>query len=818
MLRLKRRASAARPRRGRIRKLRLLALVFVLGLLSLGAFTFGLVTAVAGQIPEYDPAHQKVEADSYIYDNQFDPRTGKGGRILAVLRGSQSRVIVPSDKIAPVMKLAIVAIEDRRFFEHRGVDIRGMARALWADVTNKKLVEGGSTITQQLVKNAVVGDQRTIARKLKEAAIAWQIEQKWKKDRILTAYLNTIYFGNSAYGIQRASETYFQHSAEKLTLPEAALLAGIPADPSLFDPVANPAQARARRALVLRDMLQLGDISQADFIRATKHPLPKPQNVHLPGTEGPAQYFVNYVKAQLSEHYGTGRTLAGGLRVQTSIDLKLQTLGRQAIAKTLANPDGPSAALVAMDPRSGAVLAMVGGNNYRKSQFNLAVQGERSPGSSFKPFVLTAALEQGVSPSTTLVSHPVVLYASGTWWAVHNYEDAYMGPVDLATATTHSDNSVFAQLTQLVGPPAVVTEAKRLGITSRLKPYFSIGLGAQAVNPLEMARAYSGFANGGQRIDGSVFGNQPRAIVAVRKPKSIDWNFIKARQVISANTAATVTSLLEGVVREGTGRAAALPDRTVAGKTGTTENYGDAWFVGYTPQLVTAVWVGYPNKTIPMLTEYKGGPVAGGTYPAEIWKTFMESALKALGPAGAPESFTSPTYVPTETKRVVRRDGILRLDNGVCRFAASVVYFSGRGPSKTARCKPNEVEVPNVVGSKLAAARQRVERQPLTPVVIYKPAAPLQRTDIVIAQYPRRGTLSSYDRVTLVMAKPLHGVVPRLIGLSLRDARARLKKIGAVGRVDQRTDGPSGKIVSQAPPPGVAATPRMSVRLAVARG
>ena len=566
-------------------------------LVASAAFTYGLVTAIASQIPPLDPARHQSQADGYIYAND-------GKRILAVLRGSQSRVIVDSQDIAPYMKHAIIDVEDRRFEQHRGVDLRGMARALWADVSNKSVVQGGSTITQQFVKNAYVHDQRSVGRKLKEAALAWQLEQKWGKDRILTAYLNTIYFGNGAYGVQQAAKTYFGHGAKKLTLPEAALLAGIPQDPTLYDPVTNPRESRARRLVVLHDMLQQLDITVGQLRAAARTALPKPGDVHLPGTEGPAQYFVNYVKQQLVDRYGARKVFGGGLRVTTTIDLDLQLRAREAIAKTLTDRNGPSAALVAIEPDTGRVVAMVGGNNYRRSQFNLAVQGERQPGSSFKPFVLATALEQGISPASTFVSQPTTLYAGGTFWVVHNYEDDYLGPIDLTDATIHSDNSVFAQLTRIVGPANVARTAHQLGIKSRLPSYFAIGLGAEAVNPLEMARAFAAFANDGRRVDGSIFGNEPRAILSVGEGTSRPRvNLPDLHQAVRPDVAQQVNSILQGVIRSGTGTHAALADgRPAAGKTGTTENYGDAWFVGYTPQLVAAVWVGYPSKLKPMLT------------------------------------------------------------------------------------------------------------------------------------------------------------------------------------------------------------------------
>jgi penicillin-binding protein 1A len=773
------------------------------------SFTFGLITAIASQIPTCDPGHVPREVDGHIYAS--DGRT-----ILATLRGGESRILVGTGDIAPIMQQAIVAVEDKRFYEHHGVDLRGIGRAVWADVTSKSVVQGGSTITQQFVKNSCVTSARTISRKLKEAALAWQLEQRWKKLRILTAYLNTIYFGNGAYGIQRAAQTYFNTSASRLTLPQAALLAGIPADPSRFDPVANPRTARARRLEVLKAMRAQDEISPRDLKRAARTPLPRAADVHLPGIQGPAPYFVNYVKQQLIEKYGTRKVFGGGLNVQSTIDLRLQKLARQAIETVLKEPNGPSAALVSIRPKTGEVVAMYGGDNFRQSQFNLAVQGERQPGSSFKPFVLATALKQGIAPVTTFPSKPVLIFIGDKYWPVSNYENDYIGSADLTTATVVSDNSIFAQLTRLVGPANVARTAHELGVTRRLNPYFAIGLGADAVSPLEMARAFSTFANDGRRVDSSVFGNRPRAIarIANAEGKMIEENRPVARVVLDRDHNALLTSILEGVVRSGTGRRASLPDRTVAGKTGTTENYGDAWFVGYTPQLATAIWVGYPNKLKPMLTEYHGRAVAGGTFPADIWRVFNQLALAGT----PPESFTPYSYQYSTAKRVTWRDGVLRLDNGHCRETELISYFVGRGPSRTADCRPNEVDVPRVVGMSLARAKIRLGAQPLTPNVVYKPAQAKQRVDLVLDQFPRKGRLSSYDTVTLVLAKPLHGVVPQVAGRSLPDARRRLRARGLVPVIERFADGRAGRVLAQTPVSGVAAAPRMKIRLVVGHG
>jgi membrane peptidoglycan carboxypeptidase len=392
---------------------------------------------------------------------------------------------------------------------------------------------------------------------------------------------------------------------------------------------------------------------------------------------------------------------------------------------------------------------------------------------------------------------------------VHNYEGANLGAIDLTTATVESDNTVYAQLTRVVDPKNVVATAHRLGITSPLQGYFSIALGGEAVNPLEMARAYATFANGGRKIDGSIIGDRPRVIVSVSGKK----NAPKPRQVITQTNAEIVNSILQQVVQSGTGVRAQLPDgRPVAGKTGTTENYGDAWFVGYTPQLVVAVWVGYPDKLVPMLNQFHGDPVAGGTYPALIWKAFMETALPYL--RDDPQTFPAPPYLGSSEQRVVFRDGSFQLDNGLCRNTVQVAYFDGRHPAKKANCKPNEVEVPNVVGETYDAARGRLAAQPLRPVVVYKPASAGQALDVVVKQFPPKGRLSSFDKVTIVFAKPIHGVIPSVVGMPVGKARAKLERL----KLQPVVRGLAGHVVRQRPRAGLAAGAGLPVTLWAKRG
>jgi penicillin-binding protein 1A len=787
-------------------------LVLILGLLCSVTFVLGLVTAVGEELPTLDEMTRRPEAQNgYIY-------AGDGTTVLAVLRGDESRVVVGSSEIAPIMKQAIVSVEDKRFWEHRGVDLRGVLRAVWADIRNREIVQGASTITQQLVRNTRIEDDPTVSRKLKEAALAWQLERKWSKDRILTEYLNTIYFGNGAYGIEMAARVYFDKHASELTLPEAALLAGILQSPTAYDPITNPTRALKRRNYVLSLMLAQGLVTLAQYDQARKAPLPSPDEVGLPGTRGPAQYFAEYVKQQLITYYGSGEVFGGGLKVYTSIDLKLQELARDAIDKWLTRPNGPEAALVAIRPSDGQVLAMVGGEGFSRSQFNLAVQGERQPGSAFKPFVLATALSQGISPQTTFASKPQVVNLGDKLWAVRNYENAYLGQADLDLATVVSDNTVYAQLTSLVGPENVAKMARRLGIQSPLEGFVGIGLGNEAVNPLEMTRAFSTFANGGVRVDGSLLGNLPRAILAVKDEKNdrLEVNEPVGQQVLSADSSAILTSILYEVVEEGTGRRAQLDDRPVAGKTGTTENYGDAWFVGYTPQLAVAIWVGYPDRLQPMLTEFNGDAVAGGTFPALIFHTFMQDALEHLGEE--PEYFPQRPYPYAATYNVTQRNGRWLLDNGECGDARSIVYFVGSEPKTSAGCGSGEVEVPMVVGAKEADAQTRLADLSLLGDVVTQWAKPgVERPGVVLAQDPASGTVKSFSTVRLFVGKAQNGVIPSVVGLTLPEAQLKLADRDLQAEVESFVGGNPGVVVSQVPEAGIAAGPSQIIRLVIGK-
>ncbi|MFN8224695.1 MAG: PBP1A family penicillin-binding protein [Gaiellales bacterium] len=810
----RRRDAGATPGR-RIRKLRLAVLLVMLFALSGASFTYGLVTALGAEIETLDPTNRRGDVDSIIY--AAPPAGGGEKRVLATIRGDESRVLVTSDDIAPIMKQAVVAIEDRRFYEHNGVDVRGIFRALWQDVRSKAVVEGGSTITQQYVKNAYARNERTLGRKVREAALAWQLERQpgWTKDRILTAYLNTIYFGNGAYGIQRAAQTYFGKTAKELTLPEAALLAGMLTNPARYDPVQHPVTAKARRDYVLGLLHDEGRITVTQRKRARHAPLPPPESIRLPVGRGPAPFFTNYVKDQLIAVYGAERVFGGGLAVTTTIDLAMQEKAAKAIGSVLPSAGGLSAALVAIDPRDGSVKAMYGGANYRRSQFNLATQAERQPGSSFKPIVLATALRKGVAPATVFASKPVDIDAGDRIWHVTNYESSYLGQADLATAMVHSDNAVYAQLTKFVDPKAIVDTAHALGVRSDLPAYFSIGLGAVAVNPLDMARAYATIANGGKRVDGSISHDRARVFseVTFRKSGRTRENRAVPVSALTASEAGTVTRILEAVVAEGTGRRAQLAGHSEAGKTGTTDNYGDAWFVGYTPELVVAVWVGYPNELKPMLTEFNGEPVAGSTIPALIWKAFMAKALPPVETRG----FDLPPSLPYEQRRVVWRDGSWKLDNGICPGTRRVAYVVGRAPRETATCYPNEVSVPLVIGRSVSTASATLNRVPLDPVVILIPAKAGKHPGEVMNQQPRGGFASSGSSVKLFVSHAQHGLMPNLVGSELGEVEAQLSRL-RLRRTVTYAQGPAGTILRQSLEPGVAVVPGLRVTMVVGRG
>jgi penicillin-binding protein 1A len=660
-----------RKRKPKLKKLRFFLVFAGLGALAIISTIFGMMLSVSSDLPSLENhAQLRVARNSALYASDGETVT------LARLTGAQNRILDESADISPNVKNAVIAIEDKRFFEHSGVDYRGIARAVFQDVVRQRAAQGASTITQQFVKNVLEAQgQRTVFQKLREAALAYHLERQWTKDKILTQYLNTIYFGNGAYGIESAARTYFGADAEydphaerratSLAPWQSAYLAGMIASPSRYDPVQHPVASHNRMNIVLLRMLQQGMITRAQY-GEQKNFYISPKSVRPPRPDSRVPYFSSWVTQQLLDRYhSTGLVFGGGLKVTTSLDSDLQAAAEQAIQGRLAGI-GPSASLVAIDNKTGEVKAMVGGTDFEHRPFNLATNGHRQPGSSFKPFTLIGALEKGVSPGRTFASAPrcyPVPHSKGEKFCPKNYNDAYNGVITLAGATAASDNSVFAELgVNVVGTNKIARVAHQMGIRTALSRNLAMTLGGlkEGVTPLEMAYAYSTLANDGQRVYGSMSpGGSTRAPVAIEKVlnpdgSTRDVNHVHREKVIPYNVAQTAKGILAGVISGGTGKAAQIGE-FAAGKTGTTENYGDAWFVGFNKDLTVAVWVGYPDKLRPMLTEYHGSPVAGGTFPAEIWHDFMTSWIKlrdtrkAVREGKDPSEVTTPTTTPTTT-------------------------------------------------------------------------------------------------------------------------------------------------------------------------
>jgi penicillin-binding protein 1A len=622
-----RKQRLARARRRR--KALVVALVGAAALavaVGLGAGTAVFAYGSSCDLDALRPAAASDARNSFLY--------AADGSLLGSIPAERNRQPVTTAAIALWARKATVAIEDRRFFEHGGLDFEGIARAAVADLKAGRVVEGGSTITQQLVRNLYISRERTVQRKLKEACLATKLDNAWSKERILTTYLNQVYYGNQAYGIEAAAETYFSEHAKVLTLDQAALLAGLTQAPSVYDPFTAPALVVARRNEVLKAMLETRMITPGRYRRAVAAPLVLRRGRLYSRIREP--YFFGYVRDKLIEKYGAATVRSGGLQVYTTIVPRYQRLAEQAIRETLNLPTDPAAALISINPKNGAIRAMAAVIPDRpKNEFNLLSQARRQPGSTFKAFVLAAAVELGINPDTTYyVSAPFTYKPrtignceDGSWWCVHTYDNSYYGWSSIRSATIRSDNTVYAQLTLDVTPKRVADVARRMGVQSRLDvngAYVpSIGLGSLAVSPLDLASAYATFADGGMYTE-------PTAIRKVvlrdgRVDTDAGWGHPVRRRAISQGVAAVVTQILQQNVQYGTGTRANF-GYPAAGKTGTNEEHADAWFAGYTPALATTVWVGYTRGEIPMENVH-GIAVTGGSFPAEIWRLFMQPAL-----------------------------------------------------------------------------------------------------------------------------------------------------------------------------------------------
>lgn len=717
------------------------------------------------------------------------------GTVIAELHGEQHREKVSLDQICPDLQHAVIAIEDERFYRHSGVDWKAIARAFWTNVVEGRVVQGASTITQQYVKNTLTGRERTYWRKIEEASLANQLERKYSKDKILEMYLNDVYFGQGCYGVKTASETFFGKQPSELSLEEAALLAAVIRIPNYYSPYTNPEAARERRNLVLDKMAQLGYISQAQAEEAKAKPVavqPIPEEV--PSQVAP--YFVEYVKKYLYNVFASDQELRarfgdlspddiifrGGLRVYTTLDLNMQRYAEEAIASTLNRPGDPSAALCAVDPRTGEIKAMVGGKDFSKLQYNIAAQGGRQPGSAFKVFVLTAAISNGISPYKTYDSSPTTLvFPDGTKWKVENCEGSSYGTINVYTATVRSVNVVFARLIRDVGPKRVVQTAKAMGITSQIEPYPSIALGAltNGVNPLEMASAFGTLACNGVHYE-------PICVTKVTDAEGevILENRPKGKRVVREDVAAVVNSILKDAVKHGTGRAARL-DRPQAGKTGTTDNYADAWFCGYTPDLSAAVWVGYPQGLIPMRNVH-GITVYGGTFPAQIWRKFMVKALEGVPPSDFPRAeFGNTNEEDIVTVTVCTESQLLATP--YCPHTETRTYRRGEQPTDycNIHTERQKVTVPAVTGMDESAAVAAIRGVGLVPSVsyVYSSVVPY---GTVIGQSPSAGTMvnpGSTVAVTVSKGPSPQTLIPNVVGMNETAAKETLTAAGFTYKV-----------------------------------
>ena len=653
-------------------------LLRALGVLFLCLAVGGIAFAAGGYVGVIQ-AVKKLEAPqnfethpTYIYSA---PLAGSDDsrRVIGTIFQGQNRKTASLAEMPPQLLNALVAKEDERFRVHGGVDLWGIMRALYVDIRAGSAVEGASTITQQYVKNAYLSHDQSITRKVKEALIAVELERsvyKDNKDQVIADYLNTVYFGSNAYGIQAASETYFNKSVEDLTIPESATLVGLLWSPSTLGQ--DRAEAQVQRDLVLRKMFETGYISSQDLNEGLEVPLPEEwpaAPMVASGLEGPSltQSFADLVEEELVARYGANTVLSGNLSVYTTIDLETQVSAREVLygpGGYLPGGNDPDLALVSLDPETGQIKAMVG-NRDPKAEFNLVTQGRRQPGSSFKPFALIAALEQGIDPETTYVSEKkeymvdVPGLDKPEKWRVRNYDGIVRGEMTLKEALWWSDNTVFTDLVMNAdgkglknGPSAIIDVARRLGVEGNFDahPHPSVVLGTEEVSPLDMATAYATIANGGRLVEPTTISKVvdvegDKTEVLYEAPEET-----RGEQVIDEDIAHKATELMVGDVTEGIARDASLGERPVAGKTGTSENFFDAWFVGYVPQMVTGLWMGYGEggETLEYTLDYsrKLNGLSGGVTPAEIWQTYMEDVM-----AGEPvENFEGVEMPPEETE------------------------------------------------------------------------------------------------------------------------------------------------------------------------
>lgn len=620
-----------------IRVMAALVLVIIAGLM------FGYIFAAYQSLPEVGN-NMRPAVSSQVFDSQ--------GKLITTLHSDQNRLPIDINKVPKNLQNAFIAAEDNRFYDHIGVDPIGILRAVVTNLTNRGIAQGGSTITQQLAKNAFLSQDQTLKRKIQEAILALELERKYSKKEILEMYMNQIYFGRGAYGIQTAAHTYFGKDVGDLTLAECAMIAGLPKSPNYYSSSVN--EATARKNVVVSQMEKYGYITPSQAEEAKKSSLDIKQKSTSNTTDETA-YFIDYVTQEIAQKYGDDALYKDGLKIYTTLDTDKQHAAVQAmrhLPETHTDDQGltqPQGAIISIDPKTGHILAMVGGRG--QDSFNRASMAVRQPGSAFKPFVYMTAMEHDMTPDT-IMEDKKVEYGG---WSPHNADNSYQGRMPLWKALALSVNTVAVQLADKVGPSNVIANAKKLGITTLVEDgspnddnLASAALGGltKGVTPLEMAAAYGAFANKGVYI-------KPTAIVKIldRNGNVLEDNSsdVQKTQVMSEKTAYEMTSMLEGVITRGTGTAASI-GRPAAGKTGTTDDNHDAWFIGYTPDIVTAVWVGDDTGSQSL------GEIYGGTVPAQIWHDYMASAVSGTSaddfdvPAGMGKAYYE------EPKEAVKSD------------------------------------------------------------------------------------------------------------------------------------------------------------------
>lgn len=636
----RRRTTATKPPKKKSPMRRFLWIVGILVFLIIAGAGCGFIGATMSDLPEV--ANIKPAASSQIYDVH--------GNLITTVHATENRLPVKLSQVPKDLQNAFIATEDNRFYSHHGVDPIGIMRAIWVNIAHDGVAEGGSTITQQLARNAFLTQDRTLKRKIMEAMLAIRIEQYYTKQEILEMYLNQIYFGQGAYGVQAAAHVYFGKNVQDLDLAQSAMLAGLPQSPNYYSPLTNYKAGKARQAVVLGQMVKYDYIDQATADKAKDEDLGLREKSEAAHSDNNASYFIDYVISEIAEKYGDDAVYKDGLKIYTTIDMKAQDAAVQAMHnlpnfytddKGLTQPQG---ALIAINPHNGYIVAMVGGRG--DDSFNRAVLAERQPGSAFKPFVYLAAIQDGMTPGTVMDDKKIEFNG----WSPKNYEGTYSGQMTLRYALQHSVNTIAVQLADAVGMRKVLNLASSLGITTlddSKDNNLAAALGGltNGVKPIDMAVAYGTLANGGVKV-------KPVAITKIvdRNGQVVEENSTEEQRVVDPKYAYVITNMLESVMSGGTGGGASI-GRPAAGKTGTTDESKDAWFVGYTPDLVAAVWMGddYGIETLDGIT--------GGTVPAVIWRDFMSQALNAMEipasdftvPPGA-ASIANQGYAPVAPK------------------------------------------------------------------------------------------------------------------------------------------------------------------------